>query len=281
MSKPLTALIDLDAMLHIIANVQYSAGNRDRTADVKNHVRSFVSNICTNSKSKDAILLFQNKGHTNFRNEILPEYKNHRTASDAILCWKDTILETYLELGAIALQHIETDDAQSILAEHLGYDNIVIVTSDKDMVQIPGLIYNPYKKCSNYEERWKTVNKYEANRFLWMQVLSGDPTDMPSSMCGIEGIGMGKADKLCDNEKPFLKIIQEQYSKKYGEKGFERANLTYKMVRLLRLNENNYINESASKELTYLIQNVNSFKILITNSTNLFDNNNNLSNLFL
>tara|TARA_R110000772_G_scaffold182375_1_gene293624 strand:+ start:181 stop:1023 length:843 start_codon:yes stop_codon:yes gene_type:complete len=280
MSKSLTALIDLDAMLHIVANVQYSAGNRDRAMDVRNHIRSFVSNVCTNATNKEVILLYQQQGHTNFRNEILPEYKGHRVTSDAILCWKETILDEYKNLGAIGLQHIESDDAQSVLAEHLGYNNIVVVTSDKDMIQIPGLIYNPYKGSLKPEERWQNVSIYEANRFFWKQVLTGDPTDMPSELCGIEGVGMVKAEKMVDNDEPFLTTIQREYSKKYGQLGFSRANVTYKMVRLLRTQDNEYINEDAKKEIQHIIDNVESFKLPVTSSTAMFENPNPL-NLFL
>jgi 5'-3' exonuclease len=264
MSKNLTALLDLDAMLHIIANVQFSAGNRDRPLEVKQHVQRFVSNVCTNATEKEVIMFYQKAGHTNYRNIILPEYKSHRTASDAILCWKDVILEEFHELGAIGLQHIESDDAQSILAEHIGYDKIVVVTGDKDMAQIPGLNYNPFKGNLKPEDRWKNVNVYQANRFFWEQVLAGDPTDMPGALCGIEGIGMGKARKLCDNDLPFITIIQNAYKEKYGAAGFDRANLTYKMVRLLRLDGNEYIGEEADKEISWLLQEYPKFIISAT-----------------
>ena len=61
MIKNLTAIVDLDSMLHIIANVQYSAGNRDNSTDVKNHVRRFIANICTNATDKEVILICARK----------------------------------------------------------------------------------------------------------------------------------------------------------------------------------------------------------------------------
>jgi 5'-3' exonuclease len=280
LEKQLTALLDLDAMLHIVANVQFSAGNRDRPMEVQQHVHRFISTVCTNATNKEVIMLYQKSGHTNFRNTILPEYKGHRTASEAILCWKDTILEVFQEVNAIGLQHIESDDAQSILAEHIGYDKIVVVTGDKDMKQIPGLNYNPYKANLTPEQRWKSVNSLQSERFLWEQVLSGDPTDMPSSLCGIEMVGPGKAKKLCDQDLPYPEIIKNAYSDKYGEAGFARANLTYKMVRLLRLDENDYISEDANKEVSWLLEEYPKFavstkdknsKIFAMNPLNLFE----------
>lgn len=268
MTKNLTALIDLDSMLHIIANVQYSAGNRDRPEEVKNHARRFIANICTNSTDKEVIMMYQKLGHTNFRNDILPEYKGHRTPSDAISLWKPTILSVYEEVGAIGLEHIESDDAQSILAELIGYDKTVIVTSDKDMQQLPALFYNPYKGNIKASDRWGSKSIYEANRFFWMQVLAGDPTDMPGALCGIEGVGMGKADKICDQQLPFATIIQNAYTKKYGKEGFKRANLTYKMVRLLHLEHNNYINDAAAAEVTKLVETHREFIVDVKDSTN-------------
>lgn len=255
MNKNLTAIVDLDSMLHIIANVQYSAGNRDNSADVRNHVRRFIANICTNATNKEVILLYQNTGHTNFRNIILPEYKSHREASDAIKLWKSTILEAYAGAGALALNHIESDDAQNILARLIGLDRTVLVTSDKDIQQVPTMLYNPYKKNLKPEDRWRSMSIYESNRFFWMQVLAGDPTDMPGELCGLEGVGMSKADKLCDQQLPFQQIIQEAYTKQYGGAGFKRANVTYKMVRLLGPTGNDYINPEAAKEVQFLIDN--------------------------
>jgi len=250
MSK-LLSILDLDSMLHIVANVQYSAGNRDRPDVVKDHVHRFISTICKNSGSDNVLMLFQGKGHQNFRNEILPEYKGHRVTSDAILCWKDTILEAFLEANAYPLGYIETDDAMSVLAEHIGYDKVLLITGDKDMQQVPTQFYNPFKPNLTFEQRWGSATTYQANRFFWEQVLAGDPTDMPGTLCGIEGVGMGKASKMCDNDLKFGEIIATQYSKKYGKAGFSRAALTYKMVRLLRVSDltSSYANENAIQEL--------------------------------
>ena len=259
-NKNLTALIDLDSMLHIIAAVQYNAGNRDNADAVRNHVRRFVANICTNSTTKDFILMYQKMGHQNFRCDILPEYKGHRIPSEAILKWKPTIVETYAELGAMEMNYIESDDAQSILAEKIGYDRTVIVTGDKDIQQVPTLFYNPYKKGLKAEDRWQNKSIYQANRFFWMQVLAGDPTDMPGELCGIEGVGMKTADKMCDVQLPFQKIIQNEYTRKYGGKaGFARANLTYKMVRLLKSSGNEYAPKNALEEVDSVLKNYKQF----------------------
>lgn len=267
----LIGLLDLDSMLHIVANVQYSAGNRDKPLVVKQHVQRFIANICASATENSVIMFYQEMGHQNFRNDILPEYKQHRTPSDAILLWKETILEAFKEAGAYGLKYIESDDAQGLLAEHIGYDKVLIITGDKDMLQVPTVIYNPFKKNLSAEERWTSSEPRESNKFLWQQVLSGDPTDMPGELCGIEGIGEKRAIALLDQNKPVGKIVQEEYTKKYGESAFARCDLTFKMVKILD-KSCKYINEHASFEIAQLLNTYEDYLVKpVTSATELFN----------
>lgn len=272
MSKFTTALIDLDSMLHIVAAVQFKAGNHDRPGVVKGHVKRFISTIRKNSLCKDAIMFYQKEGHTNFRNTILPSYKGHRKTSDAIACWKSTILEAFAEEKAIGLQHLESDDAISVVADHLGNKGIVIVSGDKDMAQVKGTHYNPFKPNLEPEERWYSQSYILADRFFWEQVLCGDSTDMPSSHCGIQGMGPKGAAKALSDDNGYRKNIQDAYTAKYGAvEGRERASCTFKMVRLLRKYGNEYINKDATEELEALVKGYESYREPIINSiTNLF-----------
>lgn len=250
----LTALVDLDAMLHIIANVHWSAGNRTDTNAVKNHVHTFISNVTVNARSSHALMFYQAQGHQNFRNFILPEYKAHRTTTEAIENWKPTILEAFDEAGAIGLLYIESDDAIGIMANHLGYDRTVIITSDKDMKQIPALIYNPFKGNLKPEDRWlPALSKQQAEEFLYQQVLTGDPTDMPGSLCGIEKCGPKTAQKLLSTGDPYDAILREAYTKKYGEQGHDRCRLTYQMVKILTDRDVPYLTEEANREIDFLL----------------------------
>jgi 5'-3' exonuclease len=270
MSNKLTAILDLDAMLHIVANVQFKAGNRDNANVTKAHVNRFVSTIKKNSQCTSMIMFYQKMGHTNFRNTILPEYKGHRTTSDAIACWKPTIVEAFSELGAFGLQHIESDDAASIVADLL-QNKVVIISSDKDMVQVPGKHYNPFQSRKNItpEERWSVQTHITSNLFFWGQVLSGDSTDMPNSMCGIEGIGPAKAMDLLLNapiKDKFETTIRKAYTKHYGKFSYVRASRTYQMVRLLKRYNNDYINEDATAEVKEIANTYETYIQPITNS---------------
>ena len=261
-------LMDLDAMLHTIAHVQYSSGNRSSIDTVKNHVKTFLGTVQKNSQCNSSIMFFQDIGFKNYRNDILPEYKGHRETPDAIKLWKPTIIETFKELGATGLKFIESDDLQSALAHKLGFTNVVITSSDKDMKQVPGLHYNPYKRNVTPEERWVNMSVDESRKFLYSQILAGDPTDMPNEFCGIQGVGMGtKGDYKSGKAYKIVKaglleglsyeeIVKNAYSSKYGEKeGYKRALVTMRMVRTLTGSPaDSYTNANAQSELDTLLQ---------------------------
>jgi len=249
-----TGLLDLDAMLHIVAIVQFKSGNRDNPLIVKGHVERFIATIKKNSVCKYFVMFYQDIGHENYRNDLLPEYKGHRKTSDAIKCWKPTIVEAFHDLGAIGLKYIESDDACSILARKIGYDKTVIISSDKDMIQVPTIHYNPYKKGeATCTSRWLNQTKEEAERFFWIQVLTGDPTDMPGALCGIEGMAYKIASATIAERTDYLNIVQEEYTKKYSGAAMARAIMTFNMVRLLDgTSADQYISHLASVEVSFV-----------------------------
>jgi 5'-3' exonuclease len=260
-------VIDLDAMLHIVAYVQFSSGNHDRPEQVKTHIKTFLATIKKSSKCDKFIGFYQKDKHQNFRNEILPEYKKHRTRTEFISLWKPTILDAFEESGALGLSYIESDDACSVIAALNGPLATVIMSSDKDMKQTKSHHYNPFKKGdANDPTRWSYSAKLDAARFYWSQVLTGDPTDMPGTLCGIEGVAEKTALKSIGIRSDYITVVQEEYTKKYGAKiGLARAILTMKMVRLLDGSDNDkYANEKALEEVDYIKKN---WKLLITKPT--------------
>lgn len=252
------SLLDLDSVLHIVANKQYKAGNRDNIRATKNNVMSFISTIRKSSKAEKSVGFYQVIGHKNFRNEILPEYKGHRVTSDAIKCWKPTIIEAFQEAGLFPLKTIESDDACSFLANHLGYNNVVVVSADKDMIQIPSAHFNPFKANLKPEERWKFSSPAMGMESLYKQVITGDPTDMPGELCGIEGVAGAKVKPMvadCNTETEYLRAVKKAYSDAYGAReGYIRANRTYMMVRLLTGENDHYASPEVQEELRRILQ---------------------------
>ena len=87
----------------------------------------------------------------------------------------------------------------------------IACTIDKDLLNVPGEHYN-----------WKTrefhsVNQFEADLFLYQQILAGDPTD---NYGGIPRVGAAKALKIlsgCETASDMYKASLEAYRAYYGD----------------------------------------------------------------
>jgi 5'-3' exonuclease len=244
------AIIDLDPLIHIIANRHFNSGNKGDELTIALNVKTFVDSILKGANSTKYLLFHQGKNHANFRNKILPQYKEHRKSTEAIEKWKPFILNQLELLGSNPLKTIESDDALNLFATYYGSTGIeyIIVENDKDLACIPGLHYNPYKK--NLDNKFFEYTEEMSLLMKWSQAISGDPTDMPSEFCGVRGLAtkgfdwnkpadkqiLGKAQKLLLNlseSEMKLKTIQT-YIEKYGyEIGLHRAYITYKMISLV------------------------------------------------
>ena len=80
----------------------------------------------------------------------------------------------------------EADDLCGIWATNYGKESIVI-SIDKDMLQIPCSHYNPNKRTMT------EMGEFEGLRFFYTQILTGDKAD---NIIGLYGIGPKKADKI-------------------------------------------------------------------------------------
>lgn len=226
-------LIDLDPLVHIVANVQWSSGNTDDEQKVRNHVKQFVNTIRKAGGCSSYLMSVQADGHQNFRNEILPEYKGHRVKSEGIIRWKNSVLDELESMGALMLHRYESDDALAIWANL--YKDVLIVENDKDLIQIPGKHYNPYKR--DLEKKFFNVTPEEAHKALWRQVITGDPTDMPNALCGMQGVGPKTAIKYLNEVDPVMYSMKamHEYTKKYGmSEGLRRMAVTYDMVYMVK-----------------------------------------------
>lgn len=169
-------------------------------------------------------------GRGNFRYDIAKTavYKGNR---------KDTekpkhlgTLREYLMLkyDALVTEGYEADDAIGIHANYYGYENVVVVSIDKDFEQLPTTLFNP----SKWE--WKTVDKWTATKNFYKQILTGDRVD---NIIGIYGIGPAKAEKLlagCDSEKALYNACYDAYetfgsetTKAAGERVLENGRLLW------------------------------------------------------
>lgn len=217
--KKRLALIDLDTIIFIVAYKQWDSGNRDNPEQVKSHVKEYINTILGNTKADFYCGVYQAQGHSNYRKYFYPDYKANRPESPEFFSkWKETIIESFKDIGAIGLKVIESDDAVSIGYYRFkdGYE-CIIVSGDKDLNQIPGEHYNPVKHISY------SVNEIDANTNLMIQVICGDDGD---GVQGIYGIGAKwnkdkhqfdapKARKIFEQYDSYTRAIQETYQKTY------------------------------------------------------------------
>jgi hypothetical protein len=151
-------------------------------------------------------------GPNNFRNAIAvtKPYKGNREGQAKPVHYaalRRTLLETYN--AQIPDDGLEADDLLGIRLGELG-DSGVVVSIDKDLLQIPGRHYN-----------WVTgddvvIQPKDGHLYLGCQIISGDPTD---NVPGLPGLGEAKARKLLGaaaNPKDMLARIRAEYLRHAG-----------------------------------------------------------------
>jgi DNA polymerase-1 len=122
-----------------------------------------------------------------FRIKVLPTYKGNRlnVQKPVLLAQVKEYLAT--EYPSYTRPTLEADDVMGILATHpkLHPGTKVIVSEDKDMNTIPGLLFNPKK-----HKKPVRISEEQADFYHLYQTLTGDTTD---GYKGCPGIGPVKA----------------------------------------------------------------------------------------
>jgi 5'-3' exonuclease len=168
-------------------------------------VGNIIYQICGDFPDS-SLLNFYLTGRNNFRHSIAKTapYKGNR---------KDTkkpehigLIRDYLvsEYKAEVVDGKELDDAVATQAREFGYSYIVAST-DKDFMQLPCWIYNWGKG------EWYKPSEFEASKFFYTQILTGDSVD---NIIGLYGIGPVKAGKLledCASDKDMWEVCLKAY----------------------------------------------------------------------
>jgi DNA polymerase-1 len=178
----------------------------------------------------------------NFRKKLMPEYKHFRKKTKEPMLRYDLINYVSMNYNVISWDTLEADDVMGIMSTgpllaDLGRP--VIISMDKDMKQIPGLLYNPTRSDDGIVK----VSKEDADYWFYLQVLMGDPTD---GYKGIPGVGIKRAEKILlevTTEEEYWPAIVEAYEAKGLTE--EDAILNARMARILRWEDYNY----ATKEV--------------------------------
>lgn len=165
---------------------------------------------------------------TNFRHAILSTYKSNRKGVRKPLpmtCLRKHIHESYKTYERDGL---EADDCLGILATKDPASETVIVSLDKDLQQIPGLVYRPGK-----DEEPRQISANEGNYWHMLQTLTGDATDGYS---GCPGIGPKRAEKILeDSDGLWWPAVVKAFEK--AGLGEEEALRQARVARILRASD--------------------------------------------
>lgn len=155
----------------------------------KQAAREFLDKLMVDLKSDDLIICLSDELN-NFRKGIYPAYKSHRKATERPVHLYDMKDWLAAEYPTQLWQNLEADDVMGILSTEPHDGERVIVSEDKDMQTIPGLLFNPRK-----DKKVRKITLLEADRFLMWQTLCGDATD---GYPGCPGVGPAMADEVID-----------------------------------------------------------------------------------
>jgi len=158
-------------------------------------------------------------GKNNFRHDIAvtAPYKGNR--KDVPKPRHLPLLREYLQTawGASVSDGQEADDDISIKATEFG-DDCIIVSIDKDFMQVPGWHYNFVKQEKKY------VTPEEGLRFFYKQILMGDSAD---NIKGMPRVGVVRSEKMLaplNTEQQFYQCCVEGMGK---ERVLENAQLLW------------------------------------------------------
>lgn len=176
----------------------------------------------------------------NFRTDILPSYKGQRKTSTRPLLL-DALRAMFVDdspYTVMLIEGLEADDVCGIAMGTLqkaGISEPCIVSPDKDLLQIPGLVFTPVSGKMVRTE----VTQESGDRFHFYQMLAGDQVD---NYKGLPGYGATRAGIFLDTcEEAGLSPAEtwEEIVKLYEEKGLtvDDALTQARVSRILRASD--------------------------------------------
>jgi len=206
-------LIDADILLHLTTAVTerdidwgdgmstIHADHKEMQVMAKRELNKIIEGV--DIKNPKVILCFS--GDQNFRKALYPDYKANRTGRKPVgyAVLKKWLMENYMYKSVHGL---EADDLMSIMQTSGKYGKTVIVSDDKDMLQVPGKIYRPRTK------ELLEVSVSDGIRHHMIQTLTGDKAD---NYPGCPGVGPKTAEDILDGDPlAWWSAVVEAYTKR-------------------------------------------------------------------
>ena len=192
--------------------------------EAKGLILQYIDILMEETAADNFIICFSDKD--NFRKEVDPTYKSNRKGKRKPVCYKaivDWIKETYTTEQWAGL---EADDVMGILStSDMVQGEKVIVSEDKDMKTIPGLLWRSGEMLN--------ITQEEADYNHLYQTLIGDTTD---GYPGLRGVGDKKATELL--KTPTWETVVKAFEK--AGQTEEDALVQARLARILRASDYNF-----------------------------------------
>lgn len=164
--------------------------------------KMMLDGVCAAANVDEYVMCFSDSA--NFRKDVYPLYKSNRSGRKPVgfKPFREAMIEQY---KGIIKPTLEADDVVGILATKYP-DAYIIVSGDKDLMQIPG---KHLVDGSGIIE----VSEEEGEYLFYTQTLTGDAVD---GYPGCPGIGKVKAEKILNwpnAEKQPWEFVVEAYEK--------------------------------------------------------------------
>lgn len=196
--------------------------------DCISKVENFIVDIL-NKTEAEYYLGFLTGG--SFRYKINSEYKANRKDRPKIK-YLNTIKQYLIdEWGFYKHSELEADDLCNISAHKFKALTPIIVSNDKDMLNLQGKHYNPKR------QEFVEVTEDQASVYFWTSMLTGDVVD---NIKGCPGVGIKGAEKLLNGLTALnlSSVVFNKYVSVMGEKeGLKAFYENYQMLRILSENK--------------------------------------------
>ena len=208
---------------------------------------SMLINIVENLKPTHIIFCFDEKEKT-FRNDLLPTYQSQRPETPNELIPQFKMAREFLKSVKIPVYSksgYEADDVIGTIATKIKVDEVIIVTGDRDILQLVDdtkniKLFMPISGLSNgkiFREN-ETFERLgvKPDKIIDYKALVGDASD---NYFGVSGIGPKTASNLIEKYQNLDEIYKhlEELPEKLQVKllnGKESAYLSYKLATIVR-----------------------------------------------
>ena len=195
-------------------------------SDAMKNVNRELDKIKREFFEPELILFFSDS--RNFRKTLYPDYKGHRNRKKP--CgYKRVINALKLSYEVIIMEELEADDALGIYAT--AHPGNCIVSPDKDLRQIPGLLYD-------LKNDPITITAEQGHQWHYIQTLAGDQTD---GYAGVPGYGVKTSAKLFDEKGYYWDTVVDAFKSK--NMTHDDALLNARLAKILQASDYDFINK--------------------------------------